>query len=129
MKNQVLKLIVIIATTFIVIACSKEESTDPKGDDGNANVIYTPWVNRVFTSTSPSNWQINYTMPQITQNRLDSALIITYRKFAGYVDPIPTYFPNTIEVYYGVNSVTHYSNFNATAEYRTIIIPSNSPKI
>ena len=72
MRNLILKSIVIFATSFMLIACSKDD-TGPKGDqgeqgipglngtngtngtNGNANVIYSDWNTCTFTNSYSGN--------------------------------------------------------------------------
>ena len=77
-----------ILLLIILFTCCKKGDTGPQGPAGTANVIYSDW----FTATAYVKdtvfgiWGFNYnkTVPEITQQILDSGSVFTFGKLVGY---------------------------------------------
>jgi hypothetical protein len=76
------KLLLIAASVLLLSACSK------KGEPGTANVIYSKWF-KPATYTKDTVFGIwgfkhNQPVPEITQQVLDTAAILTFARLEGY---------------------------------------------
>jgi hypothetical protein len=85
----------IIATTLIIVSCSKGPagdtgpagaqgpagpagSTGPQGTTGTANVIYSPWLNVTFDQVLDTNWLGQIPAPKLTDSILNKGEIKVY---------------------------------------------------
>lgn len=79
MKNQLLKLTVMIITVITFLSCGKEGPQGPagangtNGTNGNANVMYSDWITFTANYTDiPTSKNMRVVVPQYTQNFVDS---------------------------------------------------------
>lgn len=81
-------MLAILAILTVSISCTKTGATGPKGETGSANVTYSAWFtpSPYTKDTVFGIWGFNYKQaaPGITQTILDSGLVLTYAKLAGY---------------------------------------------
>jgi hypothetical protein len=118
--------ILLISITF---SCSKDGA---QGKDGsNSNIITTPWVLRTFNlPAGRTEYVCNVAnIPQITESIIQTGLVLTYRKtiLTGVFETVPYRVGTTYTgISYKVGGFDAYSGFNATSEFRHIIILSES---
>ena len=116
MRNLILKSIAIFATSFILIACSKDETIGPKGDkgdqgiagtngtngsngaagtngaNGNANVMYSDWITYSPDFADVSNFKaMRILVPQYTRAFVDSGGF--YIAFVKWQDNVQSQLP------------------------------------
>lgn len=126
MQNKKLLLLCLLVGCIGYMSCSKDGTAGPKGDPGTANVIHSPWINLnlAFDKTDSIYYQ-TITAPGITQNILDSGVVLSYLGISSNgqttVVNAATYFQ---EEDYNVGSITLYSYYAYTGvQYRYVIIP------
>lgn len=155
MKSVTYHFLVVIAALISFVSCKKGDA-GPQGEPGTANVIYSQWFTASpWTKDTVFNvWGFNYkkTIPEITQQVLDSGAVLTFGKLIGYnslvwpatqVSPLPvnlTYqsgqimtdtwsahaSPGNLKIRF-VNDKNYYSSIAATHQFRYIIIPGGIP--
>ncbi len=153
--------LIILTMTLLSISCSGDDGRDgidgetgpqgPAGQDGNANVISTDWVEfqSAVWEDLVDEFEVptrNYpvSVPEITQEILDSGTILVYTKFSGILGEVfqlPILAQNQVLRYStGISRITiKYSNLNSIGDpgtfgapdsgntfYRFIIIPSTT---
>jgi len=160
---------VLILAVLILVSCTKAGPQGPAGNTGgagpqgpagpqgnqgpagNANVIYSNWTDFNIANWSGSMNEFSLTIRQypiaetkITNNILDSALVLVYVKFIGIptpqalplIDPItiakPQYLGDELSageiiiVFYDINDTNDPGTFGTGNEYRYIIIPGSA---
>jgi len=81
-------------SAIIISSCSKGSAgpAGPQGTTGTANVIYSAWFTpSTYTKDTvfgTYGFYFNQAAPEITQQVLDSSVVITYGKLDGYVASI-----------------------------------------
>lgn len=141
MKHQLFYSFALLCSLFFV-ACSGEDGRD--GEDGNANVIASPWIASGFSNNSGVSASFSYDDPMITSELAESAVFLVYgRQFSiggtNVISQLPLVldgksyyfelFPDTQQVWFRGRSAdnnTSYS-FNDFSEFRYIIIPAPDP--
>ncbi|MBQ4820170.1 hypothetical protein [Aquimarina sp. MMG016] len=112
----------------------------PAGQDGNANVIASPWFQSSswVNSGSPSAY-FDRSAPEVTQEIIDNGVVIAYTKLAGdsnYTRPLPA---TTLDRFFWNFFITEPENIRFTAftldgsnispssnnQFRYVIIPSS----
>jgi len=106
------------------------------GQDGNANVIYSDWFSPTWTVPSTSAY-FNYSAPEITQEVLDTGVIMVYMRIYNHVYPMPISFmgdtnPKEYDFWADLESLriwfsaeSSYSP-SSTIKFRYVIIPGNN---
>jgi len=106
------------------------------GTDGNANVISSDWFAATWTVPSTSA-AFTHTAPEITQDVLDTGVIMVYMKTSGHVYALPISFmgdsnpkeynfwadPGSVRIWFTAES--SYSP-SSSKRFRYVIIPSNN---
>ncbi len=145
---SILLLSVVLMTS--VTACKGEDGTDgqdgatgaqgPAGQDGNANVIYSDWFAPTWTVPA-SSASFTHAAAGITQEVLDTGVIMVYMKIYDHVYPLPISFngdtiPKEFNFWADLGSLriwfTAESSYSpsSTMTFRYIIIPgSNAARI
>jgi hypothetical protein len=125
------KLMVFLFVSALFVACKKGDigpagatgPAGPTGATGSANVIYSPWSMVTFTGSS-SSWSATLTAPGITQAILDQGAVLVYLKTGTQVYPMNySGSGGYINYYVTVGQIVFASSFNATYQYRYVIIP------
>ncbi len=127
----------------------------PKGDEGDpgtANVLYSDWINfntatwRMVTEFSRVTQLYDIEESQITDEVMNSGLVMVYIKFGGSPNPRPlpmTGYINTstkeqliwyrlalgkiILVFHNLNDNANPGTFGSGNQYRYVIIPGGTP--
>lgn len=86
-RQTTLKTVMLLAGIAFFTACKKGD-TGPQGAPGTANVKYSDWFKPdAYTSTTLfgiKNFTYDKTAPDITQEVLDSGMVIVFGKLLGY---------------------------------------------
>ena len=81
--------------TLALTGCMRDEQQGPAGQD--ATVYYSEWFSTSAWSGSTGNWYFDATAPDLTQDIVESGVILTYCWLAGdlydgsTVKPLPAY--------------------------------------
>ncbi len=131
MKNTLLKIATVLVLGISIFSCSPEDGKDgiagtagtngTNGTNSNVNVISTPWTIRTFTG-SGSNWNVSYPLSQITQDNLDSGVLLTYKKTGTDIFQVSNTVTPYFWVYYSLGEIAMESSINQSGSYRHIII-------
>ena len=146
MKNNNFLLSVLIASfVFTLVACSGEDgAAGPQGEpgeDGNANVIASPWIPSELGDNPTTFDFFSHQDPQITEQVTNNAAFLVYgKKFTlSNVDPVLALpvvfdersyyfelFPNQNSIFFRGQSVDKTTQFvfDDFSEFRYVIIPS-----
>jgi len=88
LSGQVLVTFLSVTLIAISFSCEKEGPAGLRGETGSANVIYSEWFTpEEYTDTTVfgiKNFNYNKPVSGITQEILDSGVILTYGKLSGY---------------------------------------------
>jgi hypothetical protein len=90
--NGLFSLLSLVFLSAIIISSCSKGPAGPQGTTGTANVIYSAWF-KPSTYTKDTvfgtyGFYFNQAAPDITQQVLDSSVVITYGKLDGYVASI-----------------------------------------
>ena len=93
MKNSIKIVILFIGLLMITLSCRSEDAEQgPQGEPGTANVIYSPWFTADnFTEATVYGIKNMYyvkSAPQITQEILDTGVVLVYGNLSGYVSTV-----------------------------------------
>ncbi|MEI7502959.1 MAG: hypothetical protein WCJ61_06715 [Paludibacter sp.] len=99
MKTKISTIYLLLALTVITFTgCSKEGPVGPAGIDGqNAAVYYSEWFSPSAWSGTTGDWYFSASAPDLTQNVVESGVVLAYVWITGdmysstTVRPLPAY--------------------------------------
>ncbi len=142
MKNLKI-LLTILLFGLLLASCSGDDGAPgingvdgADGADGNANIIASGWFDPTWAVPSTMA-DFTHDAPEITQEVLDTGLVMVYSKMYGSVYPLPISFmgdsnPKEFDFWITLGSVriwfTAESSYtpDATTQFRYVIIPSGT---
>ena len=138
----------VLFLSIAITSCSGDDgATGPAGPagadgadgiDGNANVIASDWFNATWpTNTSATYATFTHDAPELTQDILDSGVILVYMKTSNAVYPLPISFigdsnPKEYDFWANLGSIRIWFTAesaitpSSTKQFRYVIIPSNN---
>ena len=141
MKTKLSLIYLLSAIAFMAFTgCSKEGPQGPAGVDGqNAAVYYSEWFSPTAWSGSAGDWYFSVSAPDLTQNVVESGVVLAYVSLAGdvynsnAVRPLPAYalganWSFLIHQYGSIEFTCDMTTqpFNADDKFRFIAIPGTS---
>lgn len=152
-KTWVFPLIIVMAVGLFT-ACQKEGSvgaagpagpagpTGPAGPVGSANVIYSDWLDVVFSpNIDSSNWNAQIPAPKLDNEMLTQGEIRVYINFNSAADPVvfplpyfdgqviinPVFYTDTIGLISTANASTQADSAGVKyLQYRYVLIPGGA---
>jgi len=141
MKTKIQTVYLLVVFTFLFLTgCTTEGPQGPAGDDGqNAAVYYSEWFSPTSWSGTSGDWFFSASAPDLTQNVVESGVVLAYVWLDGdlynstTVRPLPAYalganWSFLIHQYGSIEFTCDMSTqpYNANDKFRFIAIPGTS---
>lgn len=144
MKTKLISICLLTAlTAFVFSGCSKEGTQGPAGNNGrDATVYYSEWFTPASWSGNSGDWYFAVSAPDLTQDIVESGVVLAYAWLAGdlyggtTMRPLPAYAVGAnwsflIHDYGSIEFTTDMVALPATTgnKFRFIAIPGTIPAL